>query len=430
MSSVTTCPHCNAEISVPANFIDRLRCPLCQGEFTMRPVMVTPNRRDAGALQASATPVAAMTASVEAAAQVRAGSSSRSSERHQGSPARSSSPGLLGNLIGVIGGGFLGLAAGYYLLNFFGGPKFDLLHVPLPSIAHTQPGWIPPSTELRLPATLDTDIAEAPDPLPEFEAPTVMPQQGSVVPATAIVEIPPAPSGDLASPVDPPARPAETPASYSPDQLGEALAVANAAIGCERCSSTGFVKREVVTGARVIQGKRIEQKAVKRFPCEDCQGQPSGRVTQANYHKLCRLAEVVTHLKVDAADDSVWQRKLAVESVFLKAAGDREKTHSIGRLAGHWLENQRRDADGVLLAGTVQGSRKEGPYFLTEIVLFGLPTVVTVASNGPAGLQAEDRVLIAGSIVEEPSKHLAEYEGNLPRLVWGGMPLKLPADPR
>jgi hypothetical protein len=142
------------------------------------------------------------------------------------------------------------------------------------------------------------------------------------------------------------------------------------------------------------------------------------------------LAQVVTYLDVDASDASVWQRKLAVETVFLKAAGNREKTHSIGRLAAHWLENEQRDGNGVLLAGTVQSTRQEGPYYLTELVLFGLPTVVTVASNGPAGLQAEDRVLVAGSIVEEPSKHLAEYQGNLPRLVWGGMPLKLPADPR
>ena len=47
-------------------------------------------------------------------------------------------------------------------------------------------------------------------------------------------------------------------ASFSPDELGAALAAANAALGCAACNSTGVVKRTVVTGSREIDGRVVE----------------------------------------------------------------------------------------------------------------------------------------------------------------------------
>jgi hypothetical protein len=47
----------------------------------------------------------------------------------------------LRELIGAIFGGFLGLAIGYYLLNWIGGPRFDFVHVYLPGVPHTYKYW-------------------------------------------------------------------------------------------------------------------------------------------------------------------------------------------------------------------------------------------------------------------------------------------------
>ncbi len=55
----------------------------------------------------------------------------RSLSRRQG-------PSPLVHLLGIIGSGFLGLAIGYYLLNYLGGPRFNFLNIPLPGIPHTQ----------------------------------------------------------------------------------------------------------------------------------------------------------------------------------------------------------------------------------------------------------------------------------------------------
>jgi hypothetical protein len=44
----------------------------------------------------------------------------------------------MGNLIGIVVFGFLGLAVGYWLLNYFGGARFNFLDIPLPFVPHTQ----------------------------------------------------------------------------------------------------------------------------------------------------------------------------------------------------------------------------------------------------------------------------------------------------
>ena len=43
-----------------------------------------------------------------------------------------------GATLGVFGGGLLGLALGYYALNFFFGARFDFLKVYLPGVPHTE----------------------------------------------------------------------------------------------------------------------------------------------------------------------------------------------------------------------------------------------------------------------------------------------------
>jgi hypothetical protein len=43
--------------------------------------------------------------------------------------------GIVGNLVGIVVFGFVGLALGYWLLNFFGGARFNFLDIPLPFVS-------------------------------------------------------------------------------------------------------------------------------------------------------------------------------------------------------------------------------------------------------------------------------------------------------
>ncbi len=72
-----------------------------------------------------------------------------------------------------------------------------------------------------------------------------------------------------------------------------------------------------------------------------------------------------------------------------------------------------------------------GSLYAMRIVLFGLPKVVVVVSWRPAqpAISQHDRVLILGSIVDNPAENLVGYDGRLPQVVWGGLPVKLPPQP-
>lgn len=49
--------------------------------------------------------------------------------------------GMFGELVKIILGGIVGMAIAYYLLNFFGGPRFDRLPIYLPGCPHTYHHW-------------------------------------------------------------------------------------------------------------------------------------------------------------------------------------------------------------------------------------------------------------------------------------------------
>jgi hypothetical protein len=110
---------------------------------------------------------------------------------------------------------------------------------------------------------------------------------------------------------------------------------------------------------------------------------------------------------------------------------DPKSAESIGRLAGFQLEPTRHNAPGIALAGTVQEMSQVGNLYAMKVVLFGLPKVVTVVSWRPAqpAINVHDRVIILGSIVDNPAENLNGYDGRLDQVVWGGLPAKLPPQP-
>jgi hypothetical protein len=82
-----------------------------------------------------------------------------------------------------------------------------------------------------------------------------------------------------------------------------------------------------------------------------------------------------------------------------------------------------------VLVGTVNEVRREGDWGIIKLVLFGSPKPVIVVS--PAGripFQPQEKVLIAGSIVDQPRQTLQGYSGAQTQVVRGGLPMRLPID--
>jgi hypothetical protein len=78
------------------------------------------------------------------------------------------------------------------------------------------------------------------------------------------------------------------------------------------------------------------------------------------------------------------------------------------------------------LAGTVTGVAVEGPFQFTRLILLGQPRDVVVVSVGESPLKPDDRVLIAGVVLDDPAEQIVGYRGPQGQVVWGGMPLVLP----
>lgn len=410
MPQVVACPHCSAAVVVisPAPVV-RLRCAVCQGEFSphgqVADVLISPQRREATSSAAVRAPAAVATAPLRLAVEDRAGPASR---RRSG--------GVFGNLVGIVGGGLLGLAAGYYLLNWFGGSQFNLLEIPLPFIAHTQrdaPSAHVESAPRPSPRAAEPAPLAAASPIRRVavEAP-LGPVRGEPVESTAPRdERPSAPPRRLTPGVHGAPR-------FTAEQLDDALSAATRAAGCPTCDSTGYVRRVVLTG------DDFDQQAEKTFVCEDCRGRPPVRLDEPVYELLCGLAETLTFVRLPPGEDASARRE-ALHSLLLRIAADPDRARSLGRLAAARLTDADRPNHGLVLAGTVTAVSVEGPFQLTRIVLLGQPRDIVVVGVGTSALEPQDRVLIAGVVIDRPRELIVGYRGAAEQVVWGGLPLVL-----
>jgi len=425
MSRIASCPACHGEITIPSTQrpVEQMYCPLCHAQFAVAPVLANSVASPPAALPVELPLVSVPAAVGPSLSQVEDVSDWQAAASRSVARPKARGPSVLGQLIGIVGGGALGLAIGYVILLRIGGAQYDFLE-----ISHKLPRWMTsPAKEARRdaqdadspdrggPSRSLADLANEPDqPLP-----TNPPVEPAVPPADLPTTEPESPPEQLG-----PSLGVRNAATFTSDDLGVALADANSALGCESCSSTGVVKRTVDTGVfREVNGKKVAQTAEKRMACEVCGGKPGVKMTPEVYQKLSRLSEVITF--VEAAN--VWHRREGVQNLLLKAGSDPQRAEAMGRLAGFQLDSAAREQNGIALAGTVEAVGTEGPLHFTRIVLFGLPKVVTVVSTRAAQpkIELRDRVIILGSIVDNPKENLAGYAGQLPQVVWGGLPVKL-----
>lgn len=469
MSRISTCAACHGDILIPgsAQPADRMRCPLCNAQFQVQDVLAASIQAPPEAIIVE-QPAGAISAAVgprlsreEPLADFDVG------ERPQPALPKRRGPGAIGQMIRIFGGGIVGLTLGYLGLLRFGGDQYDALKLldklpPKISVWLKKPPDAPaPENKEQGPRRSLKDLQDAPDtPLPvapenpppfDFPAPGTPPAQAPpaafppTTPPTTLVPPPePAQLASTAGPAGagaPDVTPIETPPAsaqpgpknltlYGAVDLQNALADTGTLVGCPVCNSTGYVRRPTVTGVRELKGERVERTSDRRQVCEACGGHPPARLTPEAYARLCHLAEVVTFVDTKSAPESeLGPLADQVQKLLGAAGGDARTIETIGRLGGYQLEQQDRKQNGVALAGTVQQLSQEGKFYTMQIVLLGLPKKVTVVSRRPpqTAIKEHDRVLILGSIVNDPIENLNGYTGSLSQVVWGGMPTRVPA---
>ena len=483
MPCISSCPECHRDLTIPdaVDAAHRLRCPLCQAEFIAQRALAdavafppTAIKLDAGAPRvASGQDEEHESQSQQEAAAATGIANERSieeppSQEHSvrvrpKSRSQASAFGLLGQFAGMAFGGVLGLAIGYYVLLWIGGPQADFLE-----LRDKLPSWMAPPDK----GNRDDErrgrrrhgIAERSlgDLLHESDEPTsnavpdqvataeVAPAASDAVPASfeqasGLPAQPSAktetPSSTLQTAIDTPPAMARLESAaaalvgprgfsaYSMDDLEAALAKAGAALGCEQCHATGYLLREPLSGPA---DDRFAAPEPRRVRCDRCGGKPMPGLTSEAFDRLCQLADAVTFARLGADETARERLRQQIQAALLRVGEDRGKTQIVGRLAGSRLENSQRRSNGIILAGTVQELGQAGPLYSIKLVLFGVPkSVVVLSQQAPEPpLSQHDRVLILGSIVDSPIKNLAGYSGSLNQIGWGGLPLKLlPTEP-
>jgi hypothetical protein len=146
------------------------------------------------------------------------------------------------------------------------------------------------------------------------------------------------------------------------------------------------------------------------------------------YTELSKLGEKITF--VDNTDRAVENHLPAVREMLIGFQAEPDIMNMINRVAPAWLgmDVQKRGTKGILLVGTVKSIVHQGQMFETRLELEDAEhTVVTVASTvDPAGhYKVDNRLLVLGVVIEEPSLQLIGYEGTDNSLVFGGYPVTL-----
>jgi hypothetical protein len=475
MPCISSCPACHRDITLAdhADSRRRLRCPLCQAEFLAEAALADSVAFPPMAIEVALGDSAPNDAPPDVAPRIDSDveieetvphENLASEQPQEASPvyqvrsvprAKKTAFGFVGQLLGMALGGVLGLALGYYILLWIGGPQADFLQVraklPQWMLPTKRPGRQRPEARRRAVQAgapgrslgdLLNDSDEGADESPDGGDPSTRPAT-SAKPAASADEGPvhrqvsydsapgvgadpiPSPRGEERPHDEAPAVVGPRGFSvYSADDLAFNLAKAGAALGCEHCHSTGYVPRP---GPAPVQPGQDRSPEPRRVRCEHCKGKPAPGLTAEAFDRLCDLADAVTFAQLDLDDAHRDRLRMQVQAALLRVGQDQGKTQIVGRLAGARLENSQRLSNGVILAGTVQDLAAEGPLFRIQLVLFGVPKSVVVYSSQPPqpSLALHDRVLILGSIVDSPRQNLAGYSGELTQAVWGGLSLKL-----
>ncbi|MHB8902493.1 MAG: hypothetical protein ACYC6Y_27340 [Thermoguttaceae bacterium] len=286
------------------------------------------------------------------------------------------------DMVGAMLGGAAGLLITYYFLNLLGGPRFDMLHVYLPGVKHTadyRPGWLggPPKDEF------DSGIGDGLD-----LGPTT-PQPPSVTPPA-----PPDPQGKR-EPTPPVQQPLVTPdAQPAP---------------AESAPPADYVGP--------VQPPQVTSEDLGRALREIDQLSKAGPMTGEIYEHWCRAAEAATFIDRIDGNPQTQGRLDAMQRLLKDLTLDDVKT--IGSLATQRRLAPDRPSRGILLAGTARNpNTPRGKGFVTGLVVAETGAQVVIASDRKLPVQADDRILVPGYIVDEPKQATQGLDTDLPQIIW------------
>ncbi|MGA2254639.1 MAG: hypothetical protein ABSG53_08265 [Thermoguttaceae bacterium] len=143
-------------------------------------------------------------------------------------------------------------------------------------------------------------------------------------------------------------------------------------------------------------------------------------VDAKSYADWCKLAEVVTYVKVGTD-----VQKQALRTLTEKVASSPQAVSAIAASAKK-LFDDKATKGGIVLAGTVTAVATKNGLSGTAIRMEGMTKPVMVLSAKPLDIKESQKVIVFGALVAEPAKNLPGYHGTQPVVVWADFATAIP----
>jgi hypothetical protein len=276
-------------------------------------------------------------------------------------------PGMTVEIIKIVAGGLAGLALAQLMLWW------------IPAFGHRDPlgvaPLVPDSASWVLPPRLR--------PLPDWPPPAQPLPELRELPSTQTAE------ANLAEPPPPVAAAVESPATaapiYSGAQLQQALA-------------------RVVTAMDQLERSDAAPRDERL------------KLARNLYQRLCDVAQTAGHVDLD--DRQLGQRMNATAALLERVASRESLRNLVGRTSADWLNFPARTSDGIALAGEVIQIEPKGRYWETELRLASrsdqtvrVLTDILPQLDPRMPFDVGCRLLVLGTIVQEPAQQLTGYDG-------------------
>jgi hypothetical protein len=134
------------------------------------------------------------------------------------------------------------------------------------------------------------------------------------------------------------------------------------------------------------------------------------------YMNLCKIAESLTFLDRSADEQREGRATTAAIEAILDAVPDHTRLEELGKLAGYWYE--RPQGNGIVLSGFVKQSNPRGNFVESVVETMGPPRPITIVSPSALIDDPSRPVLIVGTIVKDAGKNLRGYDGPAETVVW------------
>lgn len=145
-----------------------------------------------------------------------------------------------------------------------------------------------------------------------------------------------------------------------------------------------------------------------------------------SYGSFIRLAEAAAYAD---REDPAAGHAAEIAALAAALAQDDAKLRFLALAGGKWFKATSRDSSGLLIVGEVKEVTPRGDLHEISLTLTeGEPSIAVLCSQTPAAtIAAGTRLIVLGAIVAEPKTKIAGYDGEADTAIWCGALHALPA---